>query len=247
MSVPRFHVASEIGAGDVGREIALPDAAAHHALRVLRLATGDAVTLFTGAGGEFAATLIRADKRNAWVLLDAFSAVERESALGVTLVQGIPASDAMDSIVRRAVELGVAAVQPVLAARSARFPSDERGAKRLVHWRQIVVAACEQCGRNRVPPVRDVADLDAWLAARAPGQPGIVLDPAATIAIGAAPTPDASVDVLVGPEGGFTSAEVASAARAGLMPVRLGPRILRTETASLAALAAIHALWGDFR
>jgi 16S rRNA (uracil1498-N3)-methyltransferase len=238
---------SEIGAGDVGREIALPDAAAHHALRVLRLATGDAVTLFTGAGGEFAATLIRADKRNAWVLLDAFSAVERESALAVTLVQGIAANDAMDFVVRRAVELGVAAVQPVVATRSARFPRDERGAKRLAHWRQIAVSACEQCGRNRIPSVRDVADLDAWLRARAPTRAGIVLDPAARIGIDALPTPDASVDVLVGPEGGLTTDETERAARAGLTPIRLGPRILRTETASLSALSAIHALWGDFR
>src|SRR5258706_11821476 len=100
MSVPRFHVAIDLGAGDVGREITLPDAAAHHALRVLRLATGDAVTLFTGGGGEFAATLVRADRRDAWVLLNAFSAIERESALAVTLVQGIAANDAMDFVVR---------------------------------------------------------------------------------------------------------------------------------------------------
>jgi 16S rRNA (uracil1498-N3)-methyltransferase len=247
MSVPRFHVATGMVAGDVGREIVLPDAAGHHALRVLRLAVGDPLTLFNGAGGEFAATLVRADKRDAWVLLDAFSPVERESALAVTLVQGIAANDAMDFVVRRAVELGVAAVQPVVAARSARFPSDERGRKRLAHWRQIVVSACEQCGRNRVPPVHDVADLDAWLAARATVRPGIVLDPAASIVIGAVPAPGSSVDVLVGPEGGFTSDEVARAARAGLTSVRMGPRILRTETASLAALSAIHAMWGDFR
>jgi 16S rRNA (uracil1498-N3)-methyltransferase len=247
MSVPRFHVDANMGAGDVGREIALPDAAAHHALRVLRLATGDALTLFTGAGGEFAATLVRADKRDAWVLLDAFSAVEREPALAVTLVQGIAANDAMDFVVRRAVELGVAAVQPVVAARSARFPSNERGPKRLAHWRQIAVAACEQCGRNRVPPVHDVADLDAWLAARATARPGIVLDPMAGIAIAAVPVPASTVDVLIGPEGGFASDELARAARAGFTAVRLGPRILRTETASLAALAAIHTLWGDFR
>src|SRR4030095_4676431 len=108
---------------------------------VWRLAAGDALTLFTGSGGEFAATLIRADKRDARVLLDAYSAVEREAALAVTLVQGIAANDAMDFVVRRAVELGVAVVQPVVAARSARFPSNERGAKRLAHWRQIAVAA----------------------------------------------------------------------------------------------------------
>jgi 16S rRNA (uracil1498-N3)-methyltransferase len=153
----------------------------------------------------------------------------------------------MDFVVRRAVELGVAAVQPVVAARSARFPSDERGRKRLAHWRQIAVAACEQCGRNRVPPVHDVADLDAWLAARPPEGAGIVLDPAATLGIDAVPTPASAIDVLVGPEGGFTSDEVARATRAGFAAVRIGPRILRTETASLAALAAIHTLWGDFR
>jgi 16S rRNA (uracil1498-N3)-methyltransferase len=247
MSVARFHVATDIGAGDVGREIALPDAAAHHALRVLRLATGDALTLFTGAGGEFAATLVRADKRDAWVLLDAFSTVEREPALAVTLVQGIAANDAMDFVVRRAVELGVAAVQPVVAARSARFPSDERGRKRLAHWRQIAVAACEQCGRNRVPPVHDAVDLDAWLAARAAARPGIVLDPMAGIGIAEVPAPAPAVDVLIGPEGGFASDELGRAARAGFTAVRMGPRILRTETASLAALAAIHTLWGDFR
>lgn len=247
MSVPRFHALFDLGPGDVGREITLPAAAAHHALRVLRLATGDALTLFTGAGGEFAATLVRADKRDAWVLLSAFSAVERESALAVTLVQGIAANDAMDFVVRRAVELGVSAVQPVVAARSARFPSDERGRKRLAHWRQIAVAACEQCGRNRIPPVHDAVDLDAWLAARPTIRSGLVLDPAASLGIDTVPAPQSPVDVLVGPEGGLTVDELARATRAGCTPVRMGPRILRTETASLAALAAVNTLWGDFR
>lgn len=247
MSVPRFHVAIDIGAGDVGRELALPAPAAHHALRVLRLATGDTLTLFTGAGGEFSATLVRADKRDAWVQLSAFSAIERESALAVTLIQGIAANDAMDLVVRKAVELGAFAVQPVISTRGARFASDERGRKRLAHWRQIAVAACEQCGRNRIPLVHDAADLDAWLAARASTRAGIVLDPAAGIGIDAAPAPASSIDVLVGPEGGFTADELARATRSGITPVRMGPRILRTETASMAALAAINTLWGDFR
>jgi 16S rRNA (uracil1498-N3)-methyltransferase len=247
MSVPRFCVATDIGPGDVGREIALPAPAAHHALRVLRLAAGDAVTLFTGAGGEFTATLVRADKRDAWVLLSAFSPIERESVPHVTLVQGIAANDAMDLVVRKAVELGAAALQPVVAARSARFPEGERGDKRLAHWRQIAVAACEQCGRNRVPPVHEVVKLDAWLAARAPELPGIVLDPGANIGLGGLSAPASSIDVLVGPEGGLAADELARATRAGITPVRIGPRILRTETASMAALAAINALWGDFR
>ena len=159
MAAPRFFVSIALRPGDVGTEVALPEAAAHHALRVLRLAVGDALTLFTGEGGEFAATLDRADKRNAWVRVERFDAVEREAPLAVTLVQGIAANDAMDYAVRKAVELGAAAIQPVVTARSARFPGDARGAKRLAHWRQIAVAACEQCGRNRVPAVRDVATL----------------------------------------------------------------------------------------
>ena len=247
MSAPRFHVAMAMDPGDVGREFVLPAPAAHHALRVLRLATGDPLTLFTGTGGEFAATLVRADKRDAWVVVSAFSAVEREPALAITLVQGIAANDAMDFVVRKAVELGAAAVQPVVTARGARFPADARGARRLAHWRQIAVAACEQCGRNRVPPVHDVVDLDAWLAARTPARPGIVLDPAAEGGLAGMPVPDSSLDVLIGPEGGFTADELTRAARAGFTRVRMGPRILRTETAALAALAAVNTLWSDFR
>jgi len=231
----------------VGSEYRLPDAVAHHALRVLRLSVGDRVTLFTGAGGEFAATLARADKRDAVVRIDVFDAVARESPLAVTLVQGIAANDAMDHAMRRSVELGVAVVQPVLTARSARMPDGERGAKRLGHWRQIVVAACEQCGRNRIPDVKDVVALNRWLAARGGTAAGLVLSPTATASLAAVPQPRDVLDLLVGPEGGLAPDEIARAEHAGMTAVRLGPRVLRTETAALAALASINARWGDFR
>ena len=247
MGAPRFFVTVALGASDVGREIALPDAPAHHALRVLRLAVGDALTLFTGDAGEFAATLVRADKRGAWVRLEAFDPVERESPIAVTLIQGIAANDAMDFVVRRAIELGAAQIQPVVTARSARYPAGERGEKRLAHWRQIAIPACEQCGRNRVPPVREAVDLDEWLRARAPTRSGVVLAPDAAAGVAALSGPMRELDALVGPEGGLTGAEVARAVGAGLTPVRLGPRVLRTETASVAALSIINALWGDFR
>jgi len=214
---------------------------------VLRLAAGDRIVLFTGAGGEFAATLSRADKRDAVARIDAFDPVERESDFPVTLVQGIAANDAMDHAVRRAVELGAAAIQPVLTTRSARVPDGERGEKRLAHWRQIVIAACEQCGRNRVPEVRDVVTLERWLAERSTAATGLVLSPTAEIAIAATPRPQHALDMLVGPEGGFTAAEIALAQRRTMVAVRLGPRVLRAETAALASLAAINALWGDFR
>ena len=247
MSAPRFHCPGDLVANDVGSEYRLPDAVAHHALRVLRLAVGDRLTLFTGTGGEYAATLERADKRGAVVRIDAFDAVERESSLAVTLVQAIAANDAMDHALRRSVELGAAAIQPVLTARSARVPDGERGEKRLAHWRQIVIDACEQCGRNRMPEVHGVVLLDRWLAARNPAAAGLVLSPGAGLSIADAPRPGNALDLLVGPEGGFAPDEIASAQRCGMTAVRLGPRVLRTETAALASLATINVLWGDFR
>jgi 16S rRNA (uracil1498-N3)-methyltransferase len=247
MAVPRFFVPPPLDPSAVGSDFPLPEAPAHHALRVLRLAVGDPLTLFTGVGGEFAATLVRAGRRDAWVRLDAYLPVERESALAITLVQGIAATDAMDTIVRRAVELGVAALQPVVSARGARFPAGAHGEKRLAHWRQVAVAACEQCGRNRVPAVHDVTDLADWLRARDATRPGIALDPEAATSIAALPAPAQPLDLLIGPEGGLTPDEAARATRAGLAAARMGPRVLRTETASLAALAALNALWGDFR
>ena len=247
MTVPRFHCPGDLVADDVGNEYALPDPVAHHALRVLRLAVGDRIALFTGDGGEFAATLVRADKRDAFARIDAFDAVERESPLAVTLVQGIAANDAMDHAVRRSVELGVAAIQPVLTTRSARVPDGERGEKRLAHWRQIVVAACEQCGRNRVPEVRAVMTLERWLASRDPAAPGLVMTPTADVSIADSPRPRHAFDLLVGPEGGFAPDEIALAQNSGMTAARLGPRVLRAETAALASLAAINALWGDFR
>lgn len=247
MSAPRFHCPDGLEAGDVNSEYVLPDAAAHHALRVLRLAVGDRVTLFTGTGGEFAATLIRADKRNAVVRIDSFDPVERENMLAVTLVQGIAANDAMDHTVRKSVELGVAVIQPVLTSRSARMPDGERGEKRLAHWRQIVVAACEQCGRNRIPEVRGAVALERWLVARSVAASGLVLSPIADASLIDAPRPQDALDLLIGPEGGLTSDEVDHAQHAGMTAARLGPRVLRTETAALAALATINATWGDFR
>lgn len=247
MSLPRFHCPGALVAGDVGSEYALPDAVAHHALRVLRLAVGDRITLFTGAGGEFAATLARADKREAVARIDDFDSVERENTLAVTLVQGIAANDAMDHAVRRSVELGAVAIQPVLTTRSARVPDGGRGEKRHAHWRQIVIAACEQCGRNRVPDVRGVVTLEHWLADRNRAASGLVLSPTADVMISVAPPPQAALDLLIGPEGGFAAEEIALAQRSGMAAVRMGPRVLRAETAALAALATVNALWGDFR
>src|SRR5512135_334458 len=151
MAAPRFFAPLELAPEIVGTVVTLPQAAAHHATRVVRLAVGDALTLFNGEGGEYAATLITIDRKAVTVRVDAFDPVERESPLAVTLAQAVAANDAMDYAIRKAVELGVASIAPLVTERSAPLPPGERADKRLAHWRQIVIAACEQCGRNRVP------------------------------------------------------------------------------------------------
>ena len=226
-----------------GCETDLPETVAHHAVRVLRLLPGDALTLFDGRGGEYAARLLAVDKKRVCVRVGALQATERESGLDLRLAQGISSGDRMDYTVQKAVELGVRAIQPLQCSRAKVRFEEERAAKRLEHWRQVVVSACEQCGRNRLPPVAPVQELMTWLDQ---GATGILLDPGAEQRLRDLPCPQGPVTLLAGPESGLSDAERAAAKRAGFVPVRLGPRVLRTETAAVAALAAMQALWGDF-
>lgn len=243
MAAPRFFVPLELAPALVGQTLALPEAAAHHATRVVRLGVGDALTLFTGAGGEYAATLVDVGKRGAAVRIEAFDAVERESPLAVTLAQGVAANDAMDHAVRKATELGVAAIQPLLAERSVPLPAGERRDKRHAHWRQVAIAACEQCGRNRVPEILPPLPLRDWLDGWRGGGAVLATDGERTLAS----LPAVPAALLIGPEGGLTPGEIAAARRAGFTAVRFGPRVLRTETAGIAALTAVNLLWGDLR
>jgi len=247
VTAPRLYAADLAGVLVPGGEVALPAAAAHHAANVLRLRTRDAVTLFTGEGGEFAATIERIDRREVIVRVDAFVDAGRESALAVTLVQAVAAGDAMDYAIRKSVELGAAAVQPLITARSAPLGEATRAAQKRERWQNVAIAACEQSGRNRVPGVAAPVALAQWLAGRGAAGTGIVLAPQGAVPLGGMRPPAAAVDLLVGPEGGFTVEEVAAATRAGMLAVRMGPRVLRTETAGPAALAAMQTLWGDFR
>jgi len=236
----RLHVAAGLAPGAL---IELPAAAAHHALRVLRLGEGDAVTLFNGTGGQWQASLLKQGR----VRIEGFEAIERESPLEVTLLQCLPAADKMDFIVHKGVELGVSAIVPVISRRSVVRLSGERMARRVQHWQAVAVAACEQCGRNRVPKVAGLVELPAALTAvsRAGGT-RYLLSPQADQSLRLLAAPEEPLTLLVGPEGGFDEAELQAARRAGFTAVRLGPRVLRTETAGLAALAAIQTLWGDF-
>ena len=225
-------------------EMALPAAVAHHAERVLRLAVGEGVTLFDGRGGECDAVLV-ALGRQPLARLGPRRAVERESPLAITLVQALAAGDKMDWVVQKAVELGAVAIQPVAAERSVLKLSGDRAVKRVAHWQQIAVSACEQSGRNRVPVVGEILSLAQYLALPAEGV-RLILAPGAEGALARKAAPRGPLAVLIGPEGGWSPAELSLADRAACEPLALGPRVLRTETAGLAALAAIHTLWGDF-
>jgi 16S rRNA (uracil1498-N3)-methyltransferase len=230
-----------------GAVLALPAAPAHHLSRVLRAAVGDAVVVFNG-GAEFAATIIRIDKSGVTVKTSAGVAVDRESPLTCTLAQAVSSGERMDVTLQKSVELGIKAVQPLFSERSIVRLDAERSEKRVAHWRQIVVSACEQCGRNVIPSLSPPLAFTDWLGSLPPaaaGETRLLLSPRATLRLADLPRPDAIL-LLAGPEGGYTAVESALAQRYGFTPLRLGPRVLRTETAAMAALAAMNTLWGDF-
>ncbi len=250
MNRPRFFCPLPLA---VGAQVELPAQVAQHAVKVLRLRRGDRLTVFDGSGGEYDARILEVGRSRAVVEVHAWLPCERESPLAVTLIQALQAGEKMDLTVQKAVELGVACIVPVLSQRSIASLAGERAARRVDHWRGIVLAACEQCGRNRVPEVTFPERLDGWLAR--PAQPGalrLLLSSGVGCSLAMLPSPvgvqtRGKVELLVGAEGGLAPEEMKLAALAGFLPVRFGPRILRTETAGLAALAAVQFLWGDLK
>lgn len=235
--MPRFHCPVPLTAG---AELDLPPAAARH-VQVLRLQPGDAITLFNGEGGQWQATVLRMGRSDVAVRVESFEAVEREPQRRVHLALGMPANDRMDWLVEKAAELGVASVQPLHTAHSVLRLSGDRAIKKQTHWQQVAVAACEQCGGNRVPLVQPVADVGTWLRGSDTITP---LRCVLSLAEGSRPLSDvlrdqpadAPVLFLSGPEGGLSPQEDAAARAAGFVPVTLGPRVLRAETAAVAAL-----------
>lgn len=236
MRETRVHHPSPL-ADDVDFE--LEPGAARHLVRVLRLRAGDAFIAFDGSGAEWPAVLI--DERTARTGRARTRPIE--SPLSVTLVQGISRGDRMDWTLQKAVELGVSRIVPVIAERTTVRLSGERAAKRVAHWEGVIVAACEQSGRLRVPALAPVQTLDAWFAST--DGPALVLDPTATQGLKEFAAHAPNFILLVGPEGGFSERELMAARAAGCAGIKLGPRVLRTETAGVAALAALQALFGD--
>jgi 16S rRNA (uracil1498-N3)-methyltransferase len=249
---PRLYCPTSLQSDQV---IDLPSAVAHHASRVLRLREGDAVTLFNGEGGEFEARLTRIESRLVSVAVGKYHEVERESPLKITLLQGLAGTERMDYVLQKTVEMGVAAIAPVTMARSVTRLDAARAGKRAEHWHSVIVASCEQCGRNRLPLLHPLRDFDAALGLLDPADPGattgaalsLVLSPGEGSSLTEFDRPSGAIRLLIGPEGGLSPDELAAAQRAGFRAARLGPRVLRTETAGPAALAAMNALWGDWR
>jgi len=221
----------------------LPDEAARHVGQVLRMRSGESLTLFNGDGSEYEAVIETSDRRKVSVQVGEQQVVDRESRLAMTLAQCVSKGDRMDYTIQKAVELGVTSILPLLSMRSVVKLDGERWEKKLDHWRGVVTSACEQSGRTRLPPVAPVQKLDAWLPTSSEGL-RLVLAPTAAVSLKTL-SPAMSVTLLVGPEGGLSDEEIARALRAGYTGITLGPRVLRTETAGVAALAALQALWGD--
>lgn len=243
MRLTRVHVPGPLAAG---ARHTIEGEAANHITRVLRLRPGDPLTLFDGRGGEHAARIEGFRKNAVIVAVTAHDPTDRESPLSLTLAQGISRGERMDWVVQKATELGVTRIVPILTERTVVKLDARQSERRRSHWRGIAVAACEQSGRNKVPDIAAPLSLHAFLRDADPAATRLLLSPAAPHRIADLKPPDRQFIVLIGPEGGLSETEQRAAANAGYLAVKLGPRVLRTETAALAALTLLQLQFGDF-
>ncbi len=241
MRLTRVYVDAPLASG---MRVTLQGSAAGHLTRVLRLRVGEALTVFNGAGGEYAASIEHAHAGRVAVAIAELRAIERESPLTLTLAQGVSRGERMDLVVQKATELGASGLAPVLAERSVVRLTAQQAERRLNHWRAIAIAACEQSGRNRLPAIASPVPLKDFLRT-SDGSMRLLLSPAATATLADLPRLVSAITVLIGPEGGLAEAEQEAAVAAGFKPVRLGPRVLRTETAAITALALLQREFGD--
>lgn len=227
--------------------IKLPVSAAIHAVRVLRMAEGDQAIVFNGDGLDYICTLTSVKKSAVVVTVTDSIPVKNESPLNITLLQGISSGDRMDYTIQKAVELGVKHIQPIATERSVVKLKPERAAKRLAHWQQVVHSACEQSGRAFVPQVSAPTSLSNWLTNNPQESADrVLLNPIGAKRLAELTKPNDAIQLLIGAEGGLSQHEIDMASTNGFQSIILGPRILRTETAALAAMASMHSIWGDF-
>ncbi|WP_342754172.1 16S rRNA (uracil(1498)-N(3))-methyltransferase [Pantoea sp. MBD-2R] len=241
MRIPRIYHPEPLV---VGSEIALCDEAANHVGRVLRMNPGQALELFDGTNLTFAAEIVQADKKSVRVLLSQSREESRESPLHLHLGQVMSRGEKMEFTIQKAVELGVNTITPLFSERCGVKLDEQRLAKKIQQWQKIVIAACEQCGRNSLPEVREAMSLEAWSAEEDEGLK-LNLHPRASQSINTLPQPVSRVRLLIGPEGGLTADEIAMTARYDFTDILLGPRVLRTETTALTAITALQVRFGD--
>ena len=227
-----------------GLTLALPQDVSHHISRVLRMRVGQRIWLFNGLGGRYLAEILSINKRQVDVKPSQFNDDQRESSLQITLAQGISRAQHMDYTLQKAVELGVSRIVPVITEFGNVQFDPLRKEKKLLHWQKTIISACEQCGRNILPEINTPISLAEWLALDS-NMTKILLHPLEAQRLSAQQTPNASLSLLSGPEGGFSSFEVEQIIASGYVSVGLGPRVLRTETAAVAAISACQVLWGD--
>jgi len=241
MRIPRIYTPASLSS-DV--TIELDENAFSHAVRVLRLKQGDSLILFNGEGGEFEAELADVQKKRASATIGQFHDKDCESPLPIILGQCISRGEKMDYTIQKAVELGVTEIVPLFSERCGVKLNQERMEKRLRHWHSVIISACEQCGRNRIPKLHGAISLTDWQQ-QLNASLKLVLDPTADNTLAILKKPQQDVALLIGPEGGLSDDEIAAAIKASFNGIQLGPRILRTETAGLTALSVIQQLWGD--
>ena len=247
MRLPRIYLNQDLASAlENNTPVCFDDNARRHIVQVLRLKPGAPMILFNGLGGEYGATLEQVDRRQLTASVHSYDSRSVESPLQITLAQGISRGERMDYTLQKATEIGVQHIVPLITERCGVHLNSERQAKRLQHWHGITVAACEQCGRNSLPTIQAITLLTQWLGESPKPSPlQLVLDPGAGVSIGELAKPANGIILLIGPEGGLGEDEIEQARRHGYQPVSIGPRILRTETAGVATLAIIQALWGD--
>ncbi len=250
MRIPRIYTDSDIAQG---MRLRLDKSAANHLVRVLRLKSGAQLVVFNGRGGHFQSVIDDIHNGDVSVVIGKYTPDETESPLNIILAQGISRGERMDYTIQKSVELGVNTIMPLLTERCGVKLGKDRAEKRLRHWRGVIAAACEQCGRDTIPDILPVTLLHNWLQQQSGGHIGnqsmtplkVVLDYQSSDTLKQHPKPDGPIILLIGPEGGLTDDELQSAYHAGYTGIRLGPRILRTETAGIAAVTTLQALWGD--
>ncbi len=241
MRIPRIYFEGPIA---LNTPFTLPQKTSHYLSTVLRMESGRQLILFNGSGAQYPATLQTPHKKNTVVIANDEENLSKESPLKSHLAIGVSRGERFDFVLQKATELGVTEVTPLITERTEVKLNGERLEKKMGHWQQIVISACEQCERNTLPKLNTLARFNEWIAKDQTGL-NLVLHHRSDKALGAHTKPE-NVNLLVGPEGGLSEAEITAAQGAGFAPLTLGPRVLRTETAPIVALSALQVLWGDF-